>query len=346
MFCLLLFCAAVLCSDRRHYSAHAFVVAGVRPARFAIASNDARALRPARVCTPARAKVIAVLRSRCDDDEEEDDDDDDDEFETDVHSISQVISTVTSSPARSLAFSALMAASGAVLGPFLDSYHSAFGVLQYDDPITATLWGADEQHPAFITAWWVPELFGLAGFLIGWLYILLDAYFCTVPFRRNVGWPLTFMSIHMFALEYWNSGNFFHIGMDRTIIFFIISVHSAMSFTSTEGSRAGFWTSTAVALGGPLIEVGLLTLSKNDAFFHGTGYHYNDLGETGFFPLWIVPVYFAGGAANGNLARRYWTELSRALKVDDRPTGIVKQPEMRAGCKDCNDTRCASCPIW
>jgi hypothetical protein len=66
-----------------------------------------------------------------------------------------------------------MALAGAALGPFLDSFHSAFGVLQYDQPLTATLWGSVE-HPALITTVWVPELFGLAGFLIGWLYILLD----------------------------------------------------------------------------------------------------------------------------------------------------------------------------
>ena len=64
-----------------------------------------------------------------------------------------------------------------------------------------------------------------------------------------------------------------------------------------DGSIAGFVTSAATALGGPLIEVGLVSMSR--AGIMPGGYHYNDLGETGFFPLWIVPVYFLGGPAVG-----------------------------------------------
>jgi len=66
-----------------------------------------------------------------------------------------------------------MILAGAALGPFLDSYHSAFGVLQYDQPITFNLWGTVD-HPALITMWWVLALFGLAGFIIGWLYVVWD----------------------------------------------------------------------------------------------------------------------------------------------------------------------------
>ena len=62
---------------------------------------------------------------------------------------------IVENPRRSFAFSVLMSGSGAVLGPFLDSYHSAFGVLEYDKPIKAVLWGS-EQFPALTTAWWVP----------------------------------------------------------------------------------------------------------------------------------------------------------------------------------------------
>jgi len=55
-----------------------------------------------------------------------------------------------------------------------------------------------------------------------------------------------------------------------------------------------------------LIEVGLISfLSGHEA------YHYNDLGETGFFPLWIVPVYYFGGPTVGNLARGIWNAISR-----------------------------------
>eukprot|EP00593_Proboscia_inermis_P012079 CAMPEP_0171306008 /NCGR_PEP_ID=MMETSP0816-20121228/15920_1 /TAXON_ID=420281 /ORGANISM="Proboscia inermis, Strain CCAP1064/1" /LENGTH=92 /DNA_ID=CAMNT_0011787269 /DNA_START=228 /DNA_END=504 /DNA_ORIENTATION=- len=73
-----------------------------------------------------------------------------------------------------------MSIAGATLGPFLDSYHSSFGVLRYDSPIVVTtlsLLGGSPVHPALTTAWWVPPLFGLAGFLIGWLYILIDRFY-------------------------------------------------------------------------------------------------------------------------------------------------------------------------
>ena len=96
----------------------------------------------------------------------------------------------------SIVVSLLLILSGATLGPFLDSYHSAFGVLQYHSPWSVQLWGGGDINqwvssssssmiqsssmihihpPALITTWWVPLLFGLAGFIIGWLYILLDA---------------------------------------------------------------------------------------------------------------------------------------------------------------------------
>ena len=78
----------------------------------------------------------------------------------------EVLRLVTQDPTRSISFSLLMSACGAGLGPFLDSYHSAFGVLKYDQPFQLTLWGSG-AYPALTTTWWVPELFGLAGFLIG-----------------------------------------------------------------------------------------------------------------------------------------------------------------------------------
>jgi hypothetical protein len=52
-------------------------------------------------------------------------------------------------------------------------------------------------------------------------------------------------------------------------------------------SLVNFLTGLATAIGGPLIEVGLI--SYLPAAGGNSGYHYTDLGETGFFPLWIVP---------------------------------------------------------
>ena len=230
---------------------------------------------------------------------------------------------------RPLVFSLLMTAAGAALGPFLDSYHSAFGVLQYHDepsPITATLWGIDANHPALITAWWVPPLFGLAGFLIGWLYILLDTMMTAALSSSSSSSsenhnnnallptpPKILVGISLFTFQYWLLGILYQSGLvDRTTILYIMSLVATAGFLLLDGTLTGFVVSTATAVGGPLIEVGLLTLSATtitSSLF--AGYHYTDPGETGFFPLWIVPVYFLGGPAVGNLARGIWNGLEQ-----------------------------------
>ena len=229
---------------------------------------------------------------------------------------------ITSDPRRSASFTGIMTLCGAALGPFLDSYHSAFGVLRYEEPIQATLWGTAAQ-PALTTAWWVPELFGLAGFIIGWLYILLDSS----GERPNPSPPLILIGISIFTFQYWLSGVLFFAGTDRSTILAIMSVVASGGFFALDGTMTGFWTSLATAVGGPLIEVGLLSLLHG----HG-GYQYLDSGETGFFPLWIVPVYFLGGPAVGNLARGFWNLLSR------------DEQKKATSCEACNNSRAVPCP--
>lgn len=164
-------------------------------------------------------------------------------------------------------------------------------------PITAALWGTPD-NPALITAWWVPVLFGVAGWLIGWLYIVLDAITNTSPEQKSPSPPKILVGISLFTFQYWLSGVMVATELlDRTGILYAMSVYAAIGFLTLDGSLAGFLTSAATGLGGPLIEVGLLSMSK--AGIMPGGYHYNDLGETGFFPLWIIPVYFLGGPAVG-----------------------------------------------
>lgn len=243
---------------------------------------------------------------------------------------------ILSSPTRSVLFSMLMILSGAALGPFLDSFHSAFGVLQYNTPITAQLWGVESQ-PALITSWWVPELFGLAGFLIGWLYLMLDTILYGKPVPSPAP-PKILIGISFFTFQYWLSGLLFH-SADRTTILNIMSVAAVLGFAGLDGTLSGFLTSAATAIGGPLIEVGLLQLTVSGIF--KDGYHYTDLGETGFFPLWIIPVYFLGGPANGNLARGFWSLLSSRYEADP-----IKAPPAQQQCTECNGTRCVPCPNW
>uniref|UniRef100_A0A7S0CDY7 Uncharacterized protein n=1 Tax=Proboscia inermis TaxID=420281 RepID=A0A7S0CDY7_9STRA len=66
------------------------------------------------------------------------------------------------------------------------------------------------------------------------------------------------------------------------------------------------------------------------------------MGETGFFSLWIIPVYFLGGPANGNLARGIWNGLDTLLSPTTiRSESSVTPPEP---CPYCRDTRCVPCP--
>ena len=104
----------------------------------------------------------------------------------------------------------------------LDSYHSAFGVLRYEEPITAILWGSNEQ-PALTTAWWVPELFGLAGFAIGWLRVILDTVIddpiSDDEQRRNPSQSIICLGTSYFTLQCWWSGMLHANGMDWSLIF-------------------------------------------------------------------------------------------------------------------------------
>jgi hypothetical protein len=147
------------------------------------------------------------------------------------------------------------------------------------------------------------------------------------------------MGISYFTFQYWLSGYLYHNGVDRSTILQIESLLAAAGFALLDQSFAGFLTSTATALGGPLIEVGLLSLSRDGNMF-GYGYHYSDLGETGFFPLWILPVYFLGGPAVGNLARGIWQALGKVIQVADTKDEALEPP----GCPVCKDTRQVPCP--
>jgi hypothetical protein len=216
------------------------------------------------------------------------------------------------------------------------------------------LWGTP-NHPALITSWWVPELFGLAGIIIGWLYLVLDAALLRGGRERSESMqcdrsspspPKILTGISVFTFQYWLSGALFASGsVDRTVILRVMSAIAAGGFVALDGSLAGLIASSATAVGGPLIEVGLLSLSRLD-LLGGSGYHYADAGETGFFPLWIAPVYFLGGPAVGNLARGVWSALSSFILLEMPETSVQSSatPFSAPGCKICADSRQVSCP--
>jgi hypothetical protein len=199
---------------------------------------------------------------------------------------------------HSLAFSLAMISCGASLGPFLDHFHSIFKVLSYDTPIQLTLWSQNPDQPALITAWWVPGLFGLAGFIIGWLTIFLEYSLSTYSANSSLSnhqqkivntpsVPLIIMGVSLFIFQYWLSGFLYASEYDRSTILYIMTSICTAGFLLLNRSVVNFITGLATAIGGPLIEVFLITYLPTAG--GNNGYHYSDLGETGFFPLWIVP---------------------------------------------------------
>ena len=255
-----------------------------------------------------------------------------------------LIDIIKSDPTRSISFSLLMATCGASLGPFLDSYHSLFGALTYDTPLVFPLIGSANGSTqtllTCVTTYWVPPLFGLAGLLIGWLYIWLDALSLKPGALEktreglNPSVPKVLIGISYFTFQYWLSGILFAHGVDRTAILVLMSTLATGGFLALDGTLSGLITSALTAIGGPLIEVGLISFLPEP-----WGYHYNDPGETGFFPLWILPVYFLGGPANGNLARSFWNALSgqeNEVLVEVAQTDVI--------CNVCRGTRLVPCP--
>ena len=262
-----------------------------------------------------------------------------------ISPIKILIDTIKLDPAKSINFSLLMALCGALLGPFLDSYHSLFGALTYDTPLVFPLVGSanGSTQPLLtcVTTYWVPPLFGLAGFLIGWLYIWLDALSVEQDVLKktrqeiNPSVPKVLIGISYFTFQYWLSGILFAHGVDRTAILALMSTLATGGFLVLDGTLSGLITSALTAIGGPLIEVGLISFLSEP-----WGYHYNDPGETGFFPLWILPVYFLGGPANGNLARSFWN----ALSVQETEVLIEVAQTEDVICNVCRGTRLVPCP--
>jgi hypothetical protein len=152
----------------------------------------------------------------------------------------------------------------------------------------------------------------------------------------------------MFTFQYWLSGILFQSTVvDRTTILNLMSVIAAIGFYSLDRTLSGWVTSLATCLGGPLIESALITASIN-GYLTG-GYHYNDLGETGFFPLWIIPVYFLGGPANGNLARGFWNALTSEFSAipnngSSNRNNNNTYSNATTPCEVCQDSRRDICP--
>lgn len=145
--------------------------------------------------------------------------------------------------------------SGALLGPWLDNYHSVFGVLQYVEPVTLVVDGAT----VLTTGAWVPPLFGLAGIIIGGLYLIFDVVFATPEPQRSPSGPSILTCIAFFTAQYWLSGL-----LCGALHLPLLALHA--TFAATMALTWAVWDRTATGLvvglltgvGGPLIEVFLI----------------------------------------------------------------------------------------
>ncbi len=265
-------------------------------------------------------------------------------------SIKFILHEVKTNPSKAIYFSSSMTLCGATLGPFLDSYHSLFGVLAYNTPLICPIIGTSTNTDALltcVTTYWVPPLFGVAGFLIGWLYILLDAIMeveeIGMSRSRSKPYPTIpkiLIGVSYFTFQYWLSGLLFANHFDRTFILVIMSSLAAGGFYGLDRTLSGLVVSTATAISGPLIEIALISFLPES-----WAYHYNDSGETGYFPLWIIPVYFLGGPANGNLARAIWNHLGENVNITEMTDIQVTTPLLtRSSCPICQGTRAVPCP--
>lgn len=266
-----------------------------------------------------------------------------------VHASSrEAASSAGIKPQMLLKQSVAMCAAGAVLGPLLDGQHSSHDVLHYNNPFVLDMVPAGITW-SLETCWWVPCLFGLAGIIIGLGYPLLDTLAqgqymasnqaCSPPSsstsssasqtRQDSGgpeasqpalrlvsgsspppWLVVFLSIGLFVLQYWLSGELdqrFHCSWSAVpscpSIDVILLLYAALHWHVFDGSRQGLFMSTLTAVCGPLIEVALINGFQLYSYTHA---------QVWGIPTWIPWVYFCGGPAVGQLGRKVFAHLQIA----------------------------------
>jgi hypothetical protein len=179
-----------------------------------------------------------------------------------------------------------LAGSSAILGPLLDNYHSAFGVLSYRNP-----W---QPIVGVTTATFVPWMFAFAGVAIGIGALQLDA-------RSGPGLiakpsvPTTLRVVGIFSLIYYASGCLYNAdGAAATALGPVLCAAAFAEWALLDRSLGGVVMGLAAAAAGWVTEAGLVNLTDLYAYAEP---------EWMGLPLWIAPVYFAGGPAVASVAR-------------------------------------------
>jgi len=166
-----------------------------------------------------------------------------------------------------------MTVCGSLLGPNLDNYHSAFGVLHYSNPITLSI--PNTPCPILTTAPWVPPLFGFAGFIISTLYYIADDVYNDVygdiysntnsnnnkTSKPTPTWPLILTTISAFSFQYYLSGLMSSVPFSSPFITFVMSTSAALGYILFDGTTPGLIVSAATSISGPAIEYAIISLT-------------------------------------------------------------------------------------
>jgi len=159
--------------------------------------------------------------------------------------------------------------SGAMLGPWLDNYHSVFGVLQYVQPVTFGIDGGT----ILTTGSWVPPLFGLAGIIIGGLYLIFDVVFATPEPRRSLSGSGILTCIAFFTAQYWLSGllcGALHVPLLDLHV--TLAGTMALTWLIWDRSTTGLVVGLLTGVGGPLIELVLINQMHLYSYVQVRGY--------------------------------------------------------------------------
>lgn len=173
-----------------------------------------------------------------------------------------------------------LAAASALLGPALDGLHSATGALAYTAPL--------HLGPLETTAW-TPALFAAAGPTIGLGALALDARF--PPPARASAAPAAAV-IASFVGVYAASGV-----LDARCVWAagpVLAALAAGEWAALDGSVGAAAMGALAAAAGYIVEAGLVNVGGLYSYRHA---------EVAGLPLWIGPVYFAGGPAVAALTR-------------------------------------------
>ncbi|CAM9409342.1 unnamed protein product [Phaeothamnion confervicola] len=202
---------------------------------------------------------------------------------------------------------ACLAPCGAALGPNLDSYHSAFGVLEYAHPLVLSLNG----NTILTTDWWVPPLFAFAAVAIGGLYLTGDHLLDTPAPWRRPSWPAVCACIALFSSQYYASGLMTVLHVPPVPLAAALAAAAVAGSVAFDCTAVGLTVAAVTALLGPLVEATII---------NGTHlYRYIDVDGSGGLVLgcapWIPLVYFLGGPAVGNLARAFYSTFSASMEA-------------------------------